>query len=167
VLQRIGATKKLPYAAKGDLHMTETKILIVDADEAFLEIVKNSLSTQHISISLASTVDQVLKWLELVPDLDVVLLDVQPAAAKEFHILREIWKLFPTVKVVLLTKPEQLGLAIQGMRLGAFDYLIKPGEVKELIAKIEEAKKERTKHLEKILVAGAKVLKQKWLADLP
>ena len=147
--------------------MTETKILLIDSDETFSDMVKKDLSANQISISAISGGEQALKCLELTPEIDVVLIEVQLAASEDFKILREIQRQSPTIRLVLLADPATLDLAIEGMRLGAYDYLIKPGESRDLVAKIEEAKNERTQHLEKILLAGAKVLKQKWLSDMP
>lgn len=56
--------------------------------------------------------------------------------------LREIKNAYPLVEVIMLTGHATIETAIQGMRLGAYDYLMKPADIDELLYKIEDAQKE-------------------------
>jgi DNA-binding NtrC family response regulator len=60
---------------------------------------------------------------------------------------------------------ETFGAAIKCMRLGAFDYLLNTCELDELLAKLEEASREKHLQHQKIFASGAKVLGQKWRQD--
>jgi DNA-binding NtrC family response regulator len=64
--------------------------------------------------------------------------------------LREIKKEHPLVEVVMLTGHATVESAIEGMKLGAFDYLMKPCDIDQLMAKVNEAKAKKTAHEEKI-----------------
>jgi DNA-binding NtrC family response regulator len=57
--------------------------------------------------------------------------------------LREIKKTAPSVEVIILTGVAELQLAVKGMELGAFDYMLKPPDVDELLYKIEDASKRK------------------------
>ena len=65
-------------------------------------------------------------------------------------VLREIKKLNPLIEVIMLTGHASLEVALEGMRSGAFDYLMKPAEIDELLYKIEDAHRSKTIQEEKI-----------------
>jgi len=64
--------------------------------------------------------------------------------------LEKIRKQFPLMEVIMLTGHATVESAIEGMKLGAFDYLMKPCEIEQLIAKVQEAAKKKRNHEEKI-----------------
>jgi DNA-binding NtrC family response regulator len=70
--------------------------------------------------------------------------------------LREVKKAHPLVEVIMLTGHATVETAVEGMRLGAFDYLMKPCEIEELLAKVDEAKEKKSKHEQKIIDARMK-----------
>jgi len=57
--------------------------------------------------------------------------------------LKEIKKQFPLIEVIMLTGHANVEVAVQGMELGAFDYLMKPMDIDELLYKIEDAYKSK------------------------
>jgi DNA-binding NtrC family response regulator len=67
--------------------------------------------------------------------------------------LREIKREHPLVEVIMLTGHATVETAIEGMKLGAFDYLMKPCEVEQLVAKVQEAKAKKSQHERKIMEA--------------
>jgi DNA-binding NtrC family response regulator len=69
----------------------------------------------------------------------VVLLDVRMPGLDGLDALRAIRKVQPLVKVILLSGNASISAAIEGMRLGAVDYLLKPAELDELLAKVDAA----------------------------
>jgi DNA-binding NtrC family response regulator len=58
--------------------------------------------------------------------------------------LKEIKKLRPSVEVIMLTGHASVEVAIQGMELGAFDYLMKPMDIDELLYKLQDAYKKKS-----------------------
>jgi len=70
--------------------------------------------------------------------------------------LKIIRQRFPLVEVIMLTGHATIESAIEGMKLGAFDYLMKPCEMEELISKVCEAAKKKKRHKEKIIEAQLK-----------
>ena len=93
--------------------------------------------------------------------VDVVVLDVKMPGMDGLTALREIKKRFPLVEVIMLTGHASMEVAIEGMEQGAFDYLMKPMDIDELLYKLQDAYKKKTLHEERIKhavdeVSGAK-----------
>jgi FixJ family two-component response regulator len=65
-------------------------------------------------------------------------------------VLREIKSLKPLTEVVMLTGHGTMEMAIEGMKLGAFDILMKPCETEDLIAKIDKAHDRKAEHEDRI-----------------
>jgi DNA-binding NtrC family response regulator len=75
--------------------------------------------------------------------------------------LREIKKRFPLVEVILLTGHGTTETAVEGMRLGAFDYLLKPADFNELKAKLSVAQRRKDEQEERIRKAETKLILRK------
>jgi DNA-binding NtrC family response regulator len=75
---------------------------------------------------------------------DVVLLDMKMPGMDGIEALREIKARQPLVEVIMLTGHASVEAAIDGMELGAFDYLMKPVEFDELLYKIQDAHKKKS-----------------------
>ncbi|HMK35901.1 MAG TPA: response regulator [Desulfomonilaceae bacterium] len=141
--------------------MIQTKILLVDDEDTFVSALTKRLSKRHLNVSCASSGAEALKTLDQEPDVDVVILDVKMPEMDGIETLRHIKETFPSVEVIMLTGHATFESAIQGMKLGAFDYLMKPCDLEELLSKVEEAKAKRRRHLEKILEATGRDLHRK------
>jgi DNA-binding NtrC family response regulator len=64
--------------------------------------------------------------------------------------LREIKKTYPLIEAIMLTGHASLEVAIEGMELGAFDYLMKPIDIDDLLYKVQDAYEKKSIHGEKI-----------------
>ncbi|MBI5250644.1 MAG: response regulator [Desulfomonile tiedjei] len=136
----------------------DTKVLLIDDEEAFVSALEKRLTTRNVKVLTAHTGEQGLEQLSTEPDVDVVLLDVKMPGMDGIATLREIKKSHPIVEVIMLTGHATVESAIDGMRLGAHDYLMKPCDVEELMAKIKDAKLKKQAHQERILDAAGKEL---------
>jgi len=72
-----------------------------------------------------------------------VVLDVRMQGMDGIQTLAEIKKIRPAIEVIMLTGHANLDVAVEGMDLGAFDYLMKPTDVDELLYKLEDAFKRK------------------------
>ena len=88
--------------------------------------------------------------LETIRRADVVVLDVLMPGRNGVEILREIKQLKPLTEVIMLTGHATVESAIEGMKLWAYDYLMKPTETEDLVAKIQKAYKLKSEHEERI-----------------
>ncbi|NOR09915.1 MAG: response regulator, partial [Desulfovibrionaceae bacterium] len=91
-------------------------------------------------------------------NFDVVILDVLMPGVDGIEVLHEIKKIKPLTEVIMLTGHATVETGIEGMKLGAYDYLIKPCETEELVIKINRAHERKTEHEERILDAKVRKL---------
>ncbi len=123
--------------------------LIVDDEEEFLDTLVKRLKKRSLNTIGAKNGEEALQMLEQHP-VDVVVLDVRMPGMDGIQTLREIKRNFPLVEVVMLTAHASMEVAIEGMELGAFDYLMKPVDIDELLYKLQDAFKKKSIQEEKI-----------------
>ncbi|MBT8763985.1 response regulator [Desulfohalobiaceae bacterium Ax17] len=131
-------------------------LLLVDDEEGFVTTMTKRLARRGFQVESALSGQEALEKIKRMPLIDVVILDVKMPGMDGIETLREIKKEFPLVEVIMLTGHATVESAIEGMKLGAFDYLMKPSDLDQLIAKIEEAKDKKLKHEQKIIDAHMK-----------
>lgn len=131
--------------------MQDIKILFVDDEVDFLIPLKKRLGKRGVDIEIAGSGEEGLARLEEYP-ADVVVLDVKMPGMDGLEALRLLKQKWPLVEVIMLSGHANVEVAIQGMELGAFDYLMKPVEFDELVYKLEDAYK-RKKHQEERIQA--------------
>jgi DNA-binding NtrC family response regulator len=135
--------------------MVSPLVLLVDDEVPFVETMTKRLSKRELMVIAAYSGREALEKLEK-NGVDVVILDVKMPGMDGIETLREIKRAHPLVEVIMLTGHATVETAVEGMRLGAFDYLMKPCEIEELLAKVNEAKEKKSKHEQKILDARMK-----------
>ncbi len=118
--------------------MEKFKLLIVDDEQDFLETIIKRLKARAIDVTGA---ESGYKALELIDgrEFDVVILDVKMPGLDGIETLREVKKKKPLLEVIMLTGHASVESGIQGMQLGAFDYVMKPVALDELLEKVRQA----------------------------
>ena len=129
--------------------MEECRVLLVDDEKDFLEVLIRRLKKRQVNVDGVSSGEEALQYLRARP-IDVVVLDVKMPGMDGITALQEIKKLDPLIEVIMLTGHASLEVALEGMRSGAFDYLMKPAEIDELLYKIEDAQRAKAIQEEKI-----------------
>lgn len=129
--------------------MNEPNILIVDDERDYIETLTKRLKRRGLEITGIENGEDALKWLSG-NQVDVVLLDVRMRGMDGIQVLREIKNEYPLIEVIMLTGHASTEVAIEGMELGAFDYLMKPVDFDELLYKIQDACKKKSIQEEKI-----------------
>ncbi len=129
--------------------MNSFRTLLVDDEEEFLRTVIKRLKKRDVNAIGAGTGEEALLMLEQYP-VDVVVLDVKMPGMDGMQTLREIKLRFPLLEVVMLTAHASMEVAIEGMELGAFDYLMKPVDIDELLYKLQDAFQKKSIQEEKI-----------------
>jgi len=133
--------------------MSIAKLLLVDDEEAFVETMTKRLTKRDFEVLVAFNGNEALNRLQESSSIEVVILDVKMPGMDGIETLREIKRRHPLVEVVMLTGHATVETAIEGMKLGAFDYLMKPCDMEQLVAKATEAAAKKRRHEEKILDA--------------
>ena len=133
--------------------MTPIQLLLVDDEHAFVEVMSQRLHKRGFVVTVASSGQEALNRLEGNENIEVVILDVKMPGMDGIETLRMIKKNRPLVKIIMLTGHATINSAIDAMKLGAFDYLIKPCDIEELIFKVKKAANTKRNHETKILEA--------------
>ncbi len=129
--------------------MEKCRVLLVDDERDFLEVLIRRLGKRDVDVRGVSSGEEALQYLQAKP-IDVAVLDVRMPGMDGLTALRKIKKLDPLIEVIMLTGHASLEVALEGMRAGAFDYLMKPAEIDELLYKIQDAHRAKTIQEEKI-----------------
>ena len=124
-------------------------VLLVDDEVAFLEVLAKRLRKRNIDITLANSAQEALRILRERP-VDVVVLDLKMPGMDGIQAVREIKLATPLVEVIMLTGHASVEAAMEGMELGAFDYLTKPVDIEELVYKLQDANRKKSIEEEKI-----------------
>jgi two-component system response regulator CpxR len=125
------------------------KVLLVDDEKDFVDTLSERLQVRDFDVTTALNGDDALSLVQD-EDFDVVILDVLMPGKDGIETLREIKSLRPLAQVIMLTGNATVDTAIQGMKLGAYDYLMKPTETKDLVEKIDKAFKVKAEHEDRI-----------------
>jgi DNA-binding NtrC family response regulator len=118
--------------------MADLKLLLVDDEVEFLEPMKARLERRGIACATAASGEEALKVLGSSP-IECAVVDVKMPEMDGLELLRRLRRLYPEIPVVLLTGHASVELGVQGMELGAFDYLLKPVELDELLDVVRRA----------------------------
>ncbi len=136
--------------------MEKMTIMLVDDEERFLTTTKKLLLRKGIDLLTALSGIEALEKLSS-QIIHVVILDVKMPGMDGMATLREIKRRFPLVEVIMLTGHATVESAVEGLKSGATDYLMKPANIDELLGKAEEAFEKRKRLEEKIRVAQTRL----------
>jgi len=139
--------------------MIPTNVLIIDDEEDFVRTLNERLTLREMAVCTAFDGTAGLRELERHPNTDVVLLDIQMPGLGGIDTLRQIKASHPGVEVIMLTGHATVETAIEGMKLGAFDYLLEPYEMETLLQKLQAATDRARQHQVKIREAVGKELR--------
>ena len=136
--------------------MTIANVLLVDDEVSFVETMNKRLTMRDLDMSAAFSGEDALAKLATNSLIEVVILDVKMPGMDGIETLQAIRQKFPLVEVIMLTGNATVESAIEGMKMGAFDYLMKPCNMDVLMAKLKEAAAKKRAHDEKITEARIK-----------
>ena len=118
--------------------MNDKTVLVVDDDDAFRTVLAGELSHRGFEVTSAATGAEALERVAAA-EPKVVLLDLRLPDANGIDVLKAIRSRAPAVEVIMLTGHASVESGIQGMQLGAFDYVMKPVPLDELLDKMRQA----------------------------
>ncbi len=118
--------------------MANLRLLLVDDEVEFLEPMKARLERRRVDCVTAASGAEALAVLDASP-VDCAVVDVKMPEMDGLELLRRLRRLHPEVPVVLLTGHASSELGVQGLELGAFEYLLKPVELDELLDTVRRA----------------------------
>ncbi|HLJ67059.1 MAG TPA: response regulator transcription factor [Chloroflexota bacterium] len=134
------------------------RILVVDDEEHIVNFLRMGLSYEGFNVASASDAESALRLVESFHPhlvvLDLMLPGMDGLDLAE-HLLRD-----PDLTIIMLTARDQVGDRIAGLNLGADDYVVKPFDFDELVARIRAVVRRRMPAQSEILRAGPIVLDQ-------
>ena len=132
-------------------------ILLVDDEKDFVEMLALRLSDEGHRVRSAFSGQEALQALSEAEN-DVVILDIKMPGMDGIETLKEIKNRFPISEVILLTGHGSIDTAVEGMKAGAFDYLLKPTDFEELLEKLGNAQQRKFEQESRIRKAEARAL---------
>jgi DNA-binding NtrC family response regulator len=133
--------------------MSIAKVLLVDDEKPFVEAMIKRLQKRDLEILPAFDGNEALSRLAADDTIEVVILDIKMPGMDGMETLKEIKRQHPLAEVIMLTGHATVETGIEGMKLGAFDYLMKPCDIEQLVRKVSEAAAHKRRHQDKIMEA--------------
>lgn len=118
--------------------MSEFTVLLVDDEEDFRLTLAKRLAKRNLQVLAAANGEEALAAIRA-SAVDVVALDVRMPGMDGIDVLQAIKAHDPLIEVVMLTGHASVEAAVEGMDHGAFDYLMKPVGIDELLYKLQDA----------------------------
>ena len=118
--------------------MEKIKVLLVDDEEEFVYTLAERLNLRNIATLVATNGEEAIRMIESETP-PVVVLDVMMPGIGGLDVLKQIKRDSPPTQVILLTGRGSTKDGSKGKRMGAFDYLVKPVRIEEMVKKITEA----------------------------
>jgi len=140
-----------PIKQKSKLNSSKipANVLIVDDEKEFVEMLALRLETAGEDVLSAYSGNECLEILNQ-KEIGVVLLDIEMPGMGGIETLKKIKEKYPLVEVIILTAYATIETAVQGMKLGAYDYLLKPPDFVEIKSKLKSAGRRKEKQEQRI-----------------
>src|SRR6202521_3233645 len=123
--------------------MPNDRILVVDDEETIRELVCSTLGGTHVHARSAANGIEALAILESGDEFDLVLSDLMMAEMDGIAFLERAKERYPDMHIVMVSAVHDIGVALQALRNGAYDYLLKPFEREQLLATVPPALENR------------------------
>jgi DNA-binding response OmpR family regulator len=137
-------------------------ILVVDDEPAMRETLQEILAQEGLQISQAESGETALAILQQTP-IDLMLLDLKMKGMDGIQVTEAAKQLSPDTVIIMLTAHGTLESAIAAMRRGAFDYLLKPAPVGDIVASVQRGLNHRSQMLRQRDLVG---LMQRAISEL-
>jgi len=125
------------------------RVLIVDDDKDFLEVMSERLETRGIAVSTAECAEDALELLDR-EVFDVIILDLQMPGLDGIDALKQIKQKHEALQVIMLTGHATVEKGVEAIKLGATDFIEKPADIDVLNDKIKKAKKKKMLIMDKM-----------------
>lgn len=121
-----------------DERSDKIRLLLIDDEEGYLDVLSKRLTRRNLEVTTAADGATGIQALRR-QDFDVAVVDLKMEEMDGIEVLKVFKKMDPDLAVIILTGHGSEQAARDGLAQGAFDYLTKPCELDDLLAKIREA----------------------------
>lgn len=116
--------------------MTARTLLVVDDDDAFRERLVRALAARGVETFGAASLAEA-KRIAAVESPELAVVDLRLGGEDGLEVVRELHAIDPTTRILMLTGYGSIATAVEAVRRGAFDYLQKPADADEILARFE------------------------------
>jgi DNA-binding NtrC family response regulator len=130
--------------------MMPINLLLVDDEKSFVEILSQRLRKRGFNVASAFNGQDAFDLIAINENIDVIIMDIAMPGMDGIEALQKIKNKCPLIEIIMLTGHASVPSAISAMKIGAFDYVMKPCDIDVLIAKVNAAairKREREKQI--------------------
>lgn len=124
-------------------------VLLADDEKEFTDTLAKRLEMRDFTVTTVYSGEAAIEMTGKI-NFDVIVLDVQMPGITGIDVLKRIKNKTPLTPVIMLTGEATVDNAIKGMKLGAFDFLIKPTDTENLTKKLHQANNLKNEHEERI-----------------
>ena len=124
-------------------HDDPIRLLLVDDEEGYVNVLSKRMTKRNMTVAIALSGAQAIQALRK-EDFDVAVVDLKMEDMDGIEVLKVLKKMEPELSVIMLTGHGSEKAAREGIEFGAFDYLTKPCDLDDLVAKIREAYRYKT-----------------------
>ncbi len=128
--------------------MDKDRVLLVDDEEEFVRALAKRLGARGLNVEVSGDGESAVEKVKQ-RDFDVIVLDLAMPGIDGLETLKRLREVNPDLQIVLLTGHGSIKSGVEAMKEGAVDFLEKPAEFSELLAKIQEASAKRMLLVEK------------------
>ncbi|MBI9109936.1 response regulator [Maridesulfovibrio ferrireducens] len=118
--------------------MSRIRVLVVDDEPDFLKLIGRRLAKRNVDVDVANNGQEALNFLSKT-SVNVVILDVRMPGLSGIETLKEIRRRYHDVEVIMLTGHGSVQSGIEGISHGAYDYILKPFLIDDLLERIRAA----------------------------
>ncbi len=119
--------------------MDRMRILVVDDEKEFVDTIVARLRQRGVTADCAYSGREALARLKKTGSVDIIILDIGMPYPNGLQTLETVKKKYPLIEVIMFTGDATVHSAVAAMKLGAFDYLMKPCALEDLMAKAAQA----------------------------
>jgi DNA-binding NtrC family response regulator len=127
---------------KKSVQENRIRVILVDDEKGYVHVLSNRLALRHIDVTKTYSGSEALHAFRK-QDFDVAVLDIKMEDMDGLELLKILKDMDSQIEVIMLTGHGSAEASNLGMKLGAYDYLIKPCEFKDLLDKIKGAYQKR------------------------
>ena len=118
--------------------MQEIRMLLVDDEDDFRTTLANRLKLRKIDVIDAGSGNEAIELVKQ-KSFDVAVIDVKMPGIDGIETLKQVKQLQPSIEIVMLTGHASIKSGMEAMKLGAYDYVMKPCDIDELLIKTGDA----------------------------
>lgn len=122
--------------------MQEIQMLLVDDEDDFRTTLANRLKLRKIDVTDVASGDEAIEMVKQ-RSFDVAVIDVKMPGTDGIETLKQVKKIQPAIEIVMLTGHASIESGMEAMKLGAYDYVMKPCDIDELLIKAGDAYQHR------------------------